>query len=89
VSTVRKPPHIKSASLYPAHGYVAICAMGTLLSLSGCSTPQGRRAAETEEINRHAAQEIERICALHGAAREAELKKLKEQSGFELYCPKD
>jgi hypothetical protein len=71
------------------HAYVAICAMATLLSLSGCSTPQGRRAAENAEVNRHAAQEIERICALHGAAREAELKKLKQQSGFELYCPQD
>ena len=89
MSTVRKPRHFKSASLYPAHVYVTICAMGTLLSLSGCSTPQGRRAAENQEINRHAAQEIERICALHGAARDAELKKLKQQSGFELYCPKD
>jgi hypothetical protein len=89
VSTVRKPRHIQSASLYPAHVYLAICAMGTLLSLSGCATPQGRRAAETEAINRQAAQEIERMCALHGAARDAELKKLKQQSGFELYCPKD
>ena len=89
MSTVRKPQHIKSASLYQAYVYVAICAMGTLLSLSGCSTPQGRRSAETEEINRQAAEEIERICALHGAAREAELKKLKQQSGFELYCPKE
>jgi len=89
VSTVRKPRHIKSASLCPAPVYVAICAMGTLLSLSGCSTPERRRAAETEAINRQAAQEIERICALHGAARDTELKKLKQQSGFELYCPKD
>ena len=83
------PRHIRRASRYPAHVYVAICAMGSLLSLSGCSTPQGRRAAENAEVNRQAAQEIERICALRGDARAAELKKLKQQSGFELYCPKD
>jgi hypothetical protein len=35
------------------------------------------------------AQEIERICALHGAEREAALKKLNAASGMDLYCPLD
>jgi len=32
-------------------------------------------------------QEIARICALHGAERAAELKKLNAASGLDLYCP--
>ena len=34
-------------------------------------------------------EEIARVCALHGAEREAELKKLKAASGLDLYCPNE
>ena len=58
-----------------------------LLALAGCQTAQQRKAAETAATNKQAAQEITRICALHGAEREAQLKKLKAASGLDLYCP--
>jgi hypothetical protein len=57
------------------------------LALVACQTAQQRKAAENAEINRQAAAEITRICALHGAEREEELKKLKAASGMDLYCP--
>src|ERR1700726_4900850 len=55
--------------------------------LAGCQTPQQRKAAENAPVNKTAAEEIARICALHGAERDAELKKLKAASGLDLYCP--
>ena len=57
--------------------------------LAGCQTAQQRKAAENAAVNRQAAEEIARICALHGAEREAELKKLKAASGLDLYCPNE
>jgi len=59
----------------------------TLWVLAGCQTDQQRKAAENAAVNRQAADEITRICALHGAEREAQLKKLKAASGLDLYCP--
>jgi hypothetical protein len=67
--------HIKSAAL-------AI----TLLAFAGCETPAERRAAENARIEKQAAAEINRICALPEAERAAELKKIKDQSGMVLYC---
>ena len=58
-----------------------------LFALSACQTAAQKQSAQNAEVNHQAAQEIERICALHGDARTAELKKIKEQSGLELYCP--
>ena len=67
---------------------LAACAALLLLtSISACQTPAQKQAARNAEVNRQAAREIERICALHGEEREAELKKIKDQSGLELYCP--
>jgi hypothetical protein len=63
------------------------CALG--LVLSACQTPAQKQATHNSEVNHQAAQEIERICALHGDARAMELKKIKDQSGLELYCPND
>lgn len=60
-----------------------------LVAIVACTTASDRKAAEYERINQQAAAEVARICALHDADREAELKRLKEQSGMELYCPKD
>jgi hypothetical protein len=60
-----------------------------LTTLWACQTPSQKQAAHNAEINRRAAREIERICALHGDARAVELKKIKDESGLELYCPND
>lgn len=57
-----------------------------VLFLVACTTAQQRRAAENAEVRKQAAEEIERICALRGAEREAELERLKKESGMVLYC---
>ncbi len=57
-----------------------------MLVLSSCQTPQERRAAENAAINKKAAEEFARICALHGEEREAALRNFREISGLELYC---
>ena len=64
-----------------------LCVSLALLVLGGCQTAQERKAAENAAVNNKAAEEIARICALHGAEREEELKKLKAASGLDLYCP--
>jgi len=56
------------------------------LAIVGCEAQEHRRAAENAAIKKQASDEITRICALQGAEREAELKKLKAASGMELYC---
>jgi hypothetical protein len=58
-----------------------------ILAITACETAQQRKAAENAAIKKQAAAEITRICALHGAEREAELQKFKAVSGMELYCP--
>jgi hypothetical protein len=57
-----------------------------MLAVAGCEMPQQRKAAENATIKKQAADEIARICALHGAEREVEMKKFKDVSGMELYC---
>jgi hypothetical protein len=54
--------------------------------LAACQTPAQQQETKNPEINKQAAAEINRICALPDAEREAELKKIKEQSGVVLYC---
>lgn len=66
---------------------LVLCVPCVALALVACQTPQEKKATENAEINRQAGDEIARICALHGAEREAELKKLKAASGMDLYCP--
>ena len=61
----------------------------TMSVLAGCETAQQRKAAENATVNKKAAEEITRVCALHGAEREAQLKKLKAASGLDLYCPSE
>jgi hypothetical protein len=67
-----------------ARGYAA----GLLASLVlvGCATAEQKKAAENAAIQKRAATEIERICALPEAQREAEIQKIKDQSGMVLYC---
>jgi hypothetical protein len=57
-----------------------------LFVLTACQTEAQRRAAENDRIEKQAAAEINRICALPEEKRDAELKKIKEQSGMVLYC---
>jgi len=64
-------------------------AAGLLLlacTLMGCTTAAERRATENARVEKQAAAEINRICALPETEREAELKKIKDQSGMVLYC---
>ena len=56
------------------------------LVLAACEAPAERQAAENARIQKQAAKEINRICALPMEQREAELEKIKEQSGMVLYC---
>ena len=66
---------------------LVLCVPCVAAALVACQTPQHKKAAEKAEINKQAGDEIARICALHGAEREGELKKLKASSGMDLYCP--
>ena len=71
--------------LWPAVG-TTVAGVAIVLALLGCTTPAQRQAAENARVEKQAAQEINRICALPEAEREAELKKIKDQSGMVLYC---
>jgi hypothetical protein len=54
--------------------------------LAACETPAERQARENARIVKQGDREIKRICALPEDQREAELKKIKDQSGLVLYC---
>lgn len=57
-----------------------------ILELSACqASPQA--IARNAELHRPAADEMNRICALKGEERAAELKRLKDLTGLDLYCP--
>jgi hypothetical protein len=58
-----------------------------LVVLSGCNTaPPGGVKAGPTAVETKAAAEIQRICALPTGEREAELKKIKDESGMVIYC---
>jgi len=63
-----------------------VTALGLSCALAACGTPRQHAAAEDAAIKKQAGDEIARICALHGADRQAALKKLKETAGMVLYC---
>jgi len=66
------------------------CALLLVVTVfSACQTAAQKLAAHNAKVNRQASKEIERICALHGEEQAAELKKIKDESGLELYCPND
>jgi len=50
--------------------------------LTGCET-NGRR---DESVNKDVSSEVKRICALPKEQRDAELKRVNEESGITLYC---
>ena len=64
------------------------CVVALLMATNaGCQTSDPKDAARNAELNRPAATEMNRICALHGEERETELKKLHDLTGLQLYCP--
>ncbi len=68
---------------------VKFALLAGVIVVGACSTPAQRRAAETADIEREAAQEIRRICALPESARETEIKKVEDESGMVVNCGKD
>jgi predicted amidohydrolase YtcJ len=59
----------------------------TLLVFTGCcSTAQRKSGEERGTLEKQAVQEVTRVCALPEPEREAELKKIRAESGMLLYC---
>jgi hypothetical protein len=65
---------------------LTVVVLGALVAAAGCQTASQRKAAEDAALRKHAVDEIDRICALHGAERQAALEKMKRESGMELFC---
>jgi hypothetical protein len=63
---------------------VALAVLSTVVA--ACQTEAPRKAEDNASVEKRAAAEINRICALPDDQREAELKKIKDQSGMVLYC---
>ncbi len=74
--------HIRARGVGPA---LLVLAAAVAL-LAACETPDQRQARKNARMEKEAAKEINRICSLPEDKREAELKKIKEQSGMVLYC---
>jgi hypothetical protein len=66
----------------------AIVALVVSILITGCVGQTQRDSPERADIEREAALEVERICALPEAQREIELKKIKDESGMVIYCGK-
>jgi hypothetical protein len=60
-------------------------ALGTCLAMVGCATADRERGADNAAIRRIGA-DVDRICALLEPQRSEELKKLEQESGYELQC---
>lgn len=60
-----------------------------VIFLGGCSTVDQRRAAQTSEIEKDVVREMRRICVLPESAREAQIKKLQDESRITVNCGKD
>ena len=56
---------------------------------AGAPSGQETPSSKDHKADHRTAQEAQRICALHGNVRAAELKKFKKKSGLDLYCPND
>ena len=67
---------------------VKICVLIACALAAGCATPAQRKAAEKETVQKQAAEEVKRICALPEAERRAEIEKMN-LSNFDLYCSKE
>jgi hypothetical protein len=68
---------------------VKFVTLAGVIVFGACSTAAQRRAAETAEIEKEAAQEVRRICGLPESAREAEIKKLEDESVMTVTYGKD
>lgn len=55
--------------------------------VGACSTEAQRRADEDSQLPRKVAAEVARICSLPQPARDAEIKKTRDESGFVVRCP--
>lgn len=66
--------------------HAMVLALAAIFSVGACTTPAQRTATENASIEKQAAQEVRRICALPEAEREAELKKITKESGLSVYC---
>jgi hypothetical protein len=58
-----------------------------VLLVGACSTDAQPRADESREIQRKAAAEVTRICALPEPDRDAEISKARDESGVVVRCP--
>jgi hypothetical protein len=65
---------------------LASASCATLVLLTACATPQQGRAKENVAVRAQAAQEIHRICSLPDPEREAEIKRVKDESGMLITC---
>lgn len=57
-----------------------------LVLLTACTPSQERRAQQNDAVRTRAAQEIRRICSLPDPEREAEIKRVQDQSGMVITC---
>jgi len=65
---------------------ISVPVVAALVLLGGCITEAQRRAAENAAIQKQAAHEVRRICALPPAERDAELQRIEKESGIVLHC---
>jgi len=68
----------------PTTAFILACS----LVLSGCGTAAPRKPADAGKTTQKAVQKIDRICALPQAQRDAQLKKLEQETGVVLFCSK-
>ena len=54
--------------------------------LCGCVTPAQREAAKDEALKKQVAAQIQQICSLPPAEREAAIRKVAQEDGMVLYC---
>jgi hypothetical protein len=63
-----------------------VVALAALVLVGSCAIGAQRRAAEHTEIQKQAAQEVRRVCALPPAQRDAELERINKESGIVVQC---
>lgn len=66
-----------------------LCALWLLecIAVAGCASSGQRTAGmDNAALEKRASDKIDRICELPQEQREAEIKKIKAESGLELYC---
>jgi hypothetical protein len=69
-----------------AFRWISICGV---LALAACASPTKQRPEDVQQARRDVAMEIERICGLPQAERDAELAKLQKTEGLVLYCGRE